>query len=53
MCCDGWEAHPEDTVDECPVCGSDVDSDGYTTEAGCNYSPACSHCGYAPCDGSC
>lgn len=53
MCCDGYDARPEDTVGECPLCGGDVDADGDTTEAGCNYSPRCSQCGYSPCDGSC
>lgn len=53
MCCDGWEARPEDTVGECPLCGGDVDADGDTTEAGCFYSPSCPQCGAAPCDGSC
>ena len=53
MCCDGWEAYPEDTVGECPACGGEVDFDGHTTEEGCNYSPSCEVCGCAPCNGSC
>lgn len=53
MCCDEYEAHPEDTVGECSECGGDVDVDGETTEAGCRYSPSCPACGWSPCDGSC
>lgn len=53
MCCDGHGPYPEDTVGECPECGGDVDADGQSTEASCNYSPACKTCGWAPCDGSC
>lgn len=53
MCADGHDACPEDTVGECPACGGEVDSDGYSTEASCNYSPGCNVCGWAPCDGSC
>ncbi len=53
MCCDGWEARPKETVGQCPVCGGDVDVDGDTTEAGCNYSSRCPECGDAPCDGAC
>lgn len=53
MCCDGWEAEPERTIGECPICGGDVDDEEYTTEAGCNYSPRCEKCGSAPCDDSC
>lgn len=53
MCCDGWDARPKETVGECPACGSPIDADGDTTEAGCNYSPSCPRCGDAPCDQSC
>lgn len=53
MCCDPYDARPEDTVGQCPVCGGDVDSCGDTTEEGCRYSPCCKECGRSPCDGSC
>lgn len=53
-CCDGWDATPEDTVGECPVCEGEVDIDGESTEAGCAYSPVeCSTCNWKPCDQSC
>lgn len=53
MCCDSYDARPEDTVGQCEVCGGDVDIDGDTTEEGCNYSPKCPKCGWSPCDQSC
>lgn len=53
MCCDEFPSREEDTVGQCPTCGGDVDKDGDTTEAGCNYSPCCKTCGYAPCGYSC
>lgn len=53
MCCDSYDANPDDTIGQCPECEGDVDVDGYTTEEGCKYSPACKTCGYSPCDQSC
>lgn len=54
MCCDSYDARPEDTVGECPGCGGAVDKDGESTEEGCNYSPEdCSMCHSHYCDQSC
>ncbi len=53
MCCSPIEARPEETVGQCPECGSDIDKDGESTEEGCTYSPSCKTCGDSPCDWSC
>lgn len=54
MCCEPVGSS-EQAVDECHVCGANVDVNDEATEV-CGYSPsshACTHCGSNPCTGYC
>ena len=50
MCSQKVPARPQETVANCPACGSDVDPLGYSTQKGCSSGTVlCQRCGENPC----